>query len=159
MYGYGIAPVWNRKDYSLFQMGEGAEATVATVVEGLNQYIHMCSVELPLPAPCFLLSIKHNDHPRHRLPIKIKATTKEGVLLPCTTLSLSLPPLSVFLSALFYTRSGFVLHLRSSNDGVRRRLHNIYSTSSADVLLRGQSDDSRNGSLEAAHFRSWQPQV
>lgn len=82
--------------------------------------------------------------------------------------SLSQPLLSlslyiyIFLSlarAHLYFRGGLVLHLRSSNDGVLRRLHIVYSTAPTNVLLRGQSDSNRNGSFKAANLCSRQPQV
>lgn len=31
MYGNGLAPVWSRNDYSLFQMGEGAKTATHTL--------------------------------------------------------------------------------------------------------------------------------
>lgn len=56
-------------------------------------------------------------------------------------------------------RGGLILHLCSSNDAFFSHLYDLDYATPADVLLRGQSNPGRNGSFEAADFRSRQSQV
>lgn len=78
MYGYGIAPVWSRNDYSLFQMGEGAKpSTVPTLV--------LFVVSIPAPSST-------DQAPSCTLRKQGQPLTNEGVFPLLVTISLPRAP-------------------------------------------------------------------